>query len=418
MPVALRLGRLLLAAVLFLPQWFWLGRGWRLATRFRRPWLVIVVRVFLAIAPILIGMVLVDRISGRFLPPALSVWIAPPVQLWVFTSAIVYFCLQVFHATIWLSSSVSRLLISSPSSAPPDPKRRLLLRRTAIILGGMPFVVALYGFAIERLRFRVVRVDLPVAHLPSALDGLRIVQLSDIHAGDFMPDHEIRRAVHMANRLQAHLAVVTGDFITGRGDPLAACIRELSALHAPLGVWGCNGNHEISAGVEQLAQDLFRQHGMTLLRQSAAQLSWNGAQFNLIGIDYQHEVNTPGVPGPPIAFIAPLIRHDMPNLLLSHNPNTFYSAARLGIELSLAGHTHGGQITLNFINKNLNPARLMTRFVAGPYHLPMPPRPVAPSTAEAPLARLYVNRGLGTLGVPARIGSDPEITLLTLRSAT
>lgn len=415
MPADFLLRRMLLGAILLLAQWFWLRRGWRLAAHLRPHPLRAVSRILLALAPILIALVLFDRIVHRLLPLALGAWVAPPVQLWVFSSTVVYFFLQIVRGAVWLFSAAGRLVASSPRSVPPDPRRRLLLRRAAIVLGGMPFAGALYGFALERFRFRIVRVDLPVAHLPAALDGLRIVQLSDIHAGDFMPVREIHRAVRMANRLHAHLAVVTGDFITGAGDPLADCIGTLSALRAPLGVWGCNGNHEIYADAEQRAQDLFRQNGMTLLRQQAVRLAWNGAPFNLIGIDYLHEESGPGLPGPSLEPIAPLIRRDMPNILLSHNPNGFYSAADLGIELTLSGHTHGGQVTLNFVNKNFNLARLMTRFVAGPYHLPLPPRPGMPAAGPA---SLYVNRGLGTLGIPARFGSDPEITLLTLRRAT
>ena len=144
--------------------------------------------------------------------------------------------------------------------------------------------------AYERLRFEVVRVDVPVFNLPRALDGLRLVQLSDIHVGDFMPLHEVRRAVEMANGLAPDVAIITGDFVTSAGDPLAECISELSRLKAPLGAWGCNGNHEIYAGAEDMAESLFRQHGMTLLRQSSAKLHWNGESFNLIGVDYQHDL--------------------------------------------------------------------------------------------------------------------------------
>ena len=100
----------------------------------------------------------------------------------------------------------------------------------------------------------------------------------------------------------------------------------------------------------------------------------------------------------------------MPNILLSHNPNTFASAAAGGVELSLAGHTHGGQVRVEILHTALNPARFITSFIAGLYRMPL-------RNTREQQACLYVNRGLGTLGFPARIGSKPEITLLTLRSA-
>jgi hypothetical protein len=128
--------------------------------------------------------------------------------------------------------------------------------------------------------------------------------------------------------------------------------------------------------------------------------------------------------GPMLAEIERLIRRDMPNVLLSHNPNSFHRAAELGIELSLAGHTHGGQVKFEIVDHSVSPARLITPFVAGLYHLPIPARismsslaGAAPAGNGVQKAALYVNRGLGTLGFPVRIGVPPEITLLTLRRA-
>jgi len=255
----------------------------------------------------------------------------------------------------------------------------------------------------------VERVEVPVSGLPKALDGMKIVQLSDIHIGEFMPREEVRRAVEIANGLGADLAVITGDFISGRYDPLEACISELSQLRAPLGRWGCNGNHEIYAEAEDETQELFRRYGMKLLRQENVELQWRGQAFNLIGVDYQRDRMTRGPHGVMLSGVENLVRRDVPNILLSHNPNSFHRAAELGIELSLAGHTHGGQVKVEIIDHSISPARLITDFVAGLYRLPM--------NGNDRQAALYVNRGLGTFGVPVRLGVPPEITLLTLRSA-
>jgi predicted MPP superfamily phosphohydrolase len=320
----------------------------------------------------------------------------------------------------WITNVAARVLPHSEAFAGGfSSSRRTFFQYAAVLAGGFPFLAATYGFAAGRLRYTIERVDVPVANLPPELDGLRIAQLSDIHIGDYMPPREIARAVDMANDLQPDISFVTGDFVSSEGDPLDACITELSRLRAPLGVWGCNGNHEIYAGVEDDAERLFREKGMRLLRASSEVVEHNGGRFNLLGVDYQRDHMTSGEhPGPMLTEIEPLIRRDMPNILLSHNPNSFRRAAELGIELSLAGHTHGGQIKFEIVDHSVSPARLISPFVAGLYRLPIRMNGHSGATGNGmQKAALYVNRGLGTFGFPVRIGVPPEITLLTLRRA-
>ncbi len=300
--------------------------------------------------------------------------------------------------------------------------------------GATPFLGAMYGYAAERLNYQVRRQEIGISNLNPALDGMSIVQLSDIHLSGYMPRTQVRRAVEMANELGADLAVVTGDFITGANDPLADCVEELRELRAPLGTWGCNGNHEIYAKVERQAQVLFAQAGMRLLRQENAQLTFKGAQFNLIGVDYQRERTHDGNKQQTLGDVETLVRRDMLNILLSHNPNSFPRAAEVGIELSLAGHTHGGQIQVEILDHRLSPARFITDYVAGLYQRPLfapaldlpvsrasgyseAPKVSQPTNAANGMAAIYVNRGLGTVGAPVRIGVPPEITLLVLRRA-
>ena len=344
------------------------------------------------------------------------------VRLWLGASFFGFLAVESVGAIEWLTNVAARLRPGAVAGG-FNPSRRTFFQYAAVLAGGFPFLAATYGFAAERLRYTVERVDVPVANLPPELDGLRVAQLSDIHIGDYMPPREIARAVAMANDLQPDISFVTGDFVSGEGDPLDACVTESSRRRAPLGVWGCNGNHEIYAGVEDEAERLFREKGMRLLRASSAVVEHNGARFNLLGVDYQRDHMTSGEPtGPMLQEVVHLIRRDMPNFLLSHNPNSFHRAAELGIELSLAGHTHGGQVKFEIVDHSVSPARLITPFVAGLYRLPMNGNAGIASgnglqTPGMQKAALYVNRGLGTLGFPVRIGVPPEITLLTLRRA-
>ena len=425
---ALNLSRVLFFALFLLAvyavQRFWFLRAWSWIGSFSNAnWRFGLHAGLIALAAALLATVL-DPLLGHWVSRFslggfnLGRSLATFARLWLVASFFGFLAIESVGAIEWVTNVAARLLPHSGAIAGGfSPSRRTFFQYAAALAGGVPFLAATYGFAAGRLRYTIERVDVPVANLPPELDGLRIAQLSDIHIGDYMPPREIARAVDMANDLQPDISFVTGDFISGEGDPLDTCITELSRLRAPLGVWGCNGNHEIYAGAEDDAERLFREKGMRLLRAASAVVEHNGGRFNLLGVDYQrdHMTSEGDHPGPMLQEIEHLIRRDMPNVLLSHNPNSFHRAAEMGIELSLAGHTHGGQVRFEIVDHSVSPARLITPFVAGLYHLPMPFS--APASNGAQKAALYVNRGLGTLGFPVRIGVPPEITLLTLRRA-
>jgi uncharacterized protein len=388
-------------------QRFWFVNAWRRIQEISNSnWRHVLQGVWwIAFAILLIS--LLDPFLGHLFPRrGPGSWIIAVSRLWLVASLFAFLAYELVVLFGWGSSLVARVVSAHPKEI--DTGRRNFFRYAAYLAGAVPLLGATYGFAAGRFRYQVRKIDVPVANLPDGLEGMKIVQLSDIHIGDFMPRDEVKRAVAMANDLAADLAVVTGDFISNEYDPLEVCIQELSKLRAPLGTWGCNGNHEIYAGAEAAAQQLFQQNGMRLLRQENVELSKDGAKFNLIGVDYQRDHMTRGPKGPMLQGMEPLIRRDVPNILMSHNPNSFRRAAEMGVELSLAGHTHGGQVKFEIVDHSISPARLITDFVAGLYDLPTP---------AGGRSFLYVNRGLGTFGMPVRLGVPPEITLLTLRKA-
>jgi len=412
----------------YLVQRFWFLRAWAWLGSFSSGDLRFGLHAgLIALAAILLA-TLLDPLLGRGVSRLtvgefhLGKTLTTFARLWLVASVFAFLAVESVGAIEWVTNIAARLRPGAMAGG-FSPSRRSFFQYAAVVAGSFPFLAATYGFAAGRLRYTVERVEVPVANLPAELDGMRIAQLSDIHIGDYMPPREIARAVAMANDLHPDISFVTGDFVSSVGDPLDTCISELSRLRAPLGVWGCNGNHEIYAGVEDEAERLFHQKGMHLLRAANAVIEHNGGRFNLLGVDYQRDHMVSGEHSSPelmLREIEPLIRRDMPNILLSHNPNSFRRAADLGIELSLAGHTHGGQVKVEIVDHSVNPARLITPFVAGLYHLPMPTNGHAAATSAsngAQKAALYVNRGLGTFGFPVRIGVPPEITLLTLRRA-
>lgn len=282
-------------------------------------------------------------------------------------------------------------------TAPADTGRRRALRTAGRIAMAVPAAAFGYGFFIERHRFRVQEVDVPSAGLPQDLDGLRILHLSDVHLGPFLSEQEFARVIDAANELRPNVAIVTGDLISSRGDPLDACIRQIARLRSDAGTFGCLGNHERYARAEDYATDAGARAGIRFLRSQAAPLAFGSALLNIAGIDYErwnsrHEY---------LHGASRLLAADAWNVLLSHNPDVLPSAAREGYNLVLAGHTHGGQVTVEILDQSYNPARFFTRYIHGLYR--------SGTAAE------YVTRGIGTIGIPVRIGAPPEISLLRLR---
>lgn len=310
----------------------------------------------------------------------------------------------------WAASSffafVLALLIAIPKTAARPfgfrPERRHFLEQAVV---AAPFVAGAYGLFYGRLNLETTAPVIHLPKLPRAFDGFRICQLSDLHIGPFMPAEQIRKYAAIANEQKADMIVLTGDFVTFDPTTQQAVVEALSALRAPFGVWGCLGNHDAWSGVEDSITELFRHNGVRMLRGTNAPITAGGESFNLIGVDFQSPKRFG--PSPPVQRLLGNIEHlvdrDRVNILLSHNPDTYDRAAELGIEFSLAGHTHGGQLALEFISPEIAPSRLVTPYVAGHF--------------QKAGGQLYVNRGIGTIFIPMRVGAPPEITVYKLSRA-
>jgi predicted MPP superfamily phosphohydrolase len=295
----------------------------------------------------------------------------------------------------WFFRQVSQRL------SPPafHPSRRHLMNVAGGALVASPMLVLGYGSLVQRTDFQVRERDLALPGLPQDLDGLRLLQISDIHLSVFLSENEFARVIDAANETRAHVALVTGDLISSSGDPLDACLRQLARLRTDAGTFGCLGNHERYAFAEQHATDQGARLGIRFLRQQAAPLRFGGSVLNVAGVDYQEFRRRRHYLRGAERLVAP----GALNVLLSHNPDVFPVAARQGYHLMLAGHTHGGQVTVEILDQSINPARFFTPYVYGMY--------------SQGAARAYVTRGIGTIGIPVRLGAPPEITVLRLRKA-
>lgn len=294
---------------------------------------------------------------------------------------------------------IYRRFLRKADAAGVSQQRRRLVQAAGAAAMAAPFGVVLFGSSVERTAFEVKEIDVPIANLHPDLEGLRIAQLSDLHVSPFLSVRELGRAVDMTNELRPFLTVITGDLISMPGDPLDDTIRALARLRTEHGVLGCLGNHEVYAKVEDYTVEMSARYGMDFLRARNVQVRRGNGVFNVAGVDFQHfDWRTHYIPE-----ADPLLVPGMPNVLLSHNPDVFPTAAQKGFDLTLAGHTHGGQVTVEILQQHANLAKFFTPYVAGLY--------------RTGTRSCYVTAGIGTIGMPVRIGAPPEITLIRLRRA-
>ena len=386
-------------AIFLASQIYWFARARSAARRLthtRRARLVLMaagLAVYLALLLANFG------VFGRRHSPTRMTWydalVSAPFAWWVSSSVLAF----LIAALMW---PVRRLTRSTRALG--SPGRRQFLERTASAAIAAPFVAGAYGLFYGRINLQVTRQPIRLARLPKAFHGFRIAQLSDIHIGPFMSETEIRKYVRIANDLKPDLFALTGDFVTWDPGTQQAVVNALAELHAPFGRFGSLGNHEAWSGTEDSITRLFHEAGIRILRQESVPIAVQGDRFNLIGVDFETRRHM----GPAnekfvrqyLEGVETLVAPDTVNILLSHNPDTFDRAAEMHIDLSLAGHTHGGQLALEFVSPEIAPSRLVTPYVAGWF--------------GKPGGQLYVNRGIGTIGVPMRVGAPPEITVYEL----
>lgn len=266
---------------------------------------------------------------------------------------------------------------------------------------GAAVALALYGTLVEPYWLRVHRETMRLEGMPAELEGLRIVQLSDLHIGDRVPDAYLRRAFRAAHALAPDVVVVTGDVITFE-DHVPPQLGELvgEVPHGRLGTFAVLGNHDYGPpqdwdrpDVAEEVADALRAAGVRVLRNEVAE----AGELQVVGID-DIWARAGDIPA---AFSG--LEPQRPAVVLCHNPDTLDRPGWGGFRgWALAGHTHGGQVWVPFAHGLFAPVA-DRRYVAGRVEL-----------GEG--RTLYVNRGIGFL-IPIRIGVRPEITLYTLASA-
>lgn len=284
-----------------------------------------------------------------------------------------------------------------------EKTKRDFLGHAARTLTGTSIAVLAYGTYHENQALEISRVTLPYKGLHPDLQGFRIVQVTDIHAGPFISFDRVGEVVATANALKPDLIVLTGDYVNNNPAYIPGCLRLLNDLRAPAGVFGVYGNHDYYTGISAMRAGFSKTH-IFMLSDSRGGAKGLEGLLNVIGVDDPMRGWATDAQFKNVADVAVLADHDQFNLLLSHRPGIFGVSKALKVDLTLAGHTHGGQIIVpGGGERGFSLARLLLTYTNGLY-----------ASDEDPEVRMYVCRGIGTIVAPVRLFCRPEVVEFTL----
>ena len=286
-----------------------------------------------------------------------------------------------------------------------DGDRREFLAKAATALPAAMLLTSGYGIVRAQSDFDWFEPELKLKDWPKELEGLRIMQISDPHVGNFMPGEKFAGLIEQINQRPCDMLVLTGDIINNNMAWMPECMEAMHKLKLPrYGAYVCIGNHDYFAGgPEEILQGM-RDLGMTVVRDDHVVVPIGNSKINVAGIDYPMWSGGHGLRGtrlePRVDTALAGRDPEAPTIMLAHHPHAFDRAAEHGVQLTLAGHTHGGQFAFSYPGgKTVSLGDLMFRYVAGEY--------------QKNGSYLYVNRGIGNW-FPMRLGAPPEVTRITV----
>lgn len=297
-----------------------------------------------------------------------------------------------------------------------NPGRSRFLAQIGLMLGAVPFFSLIYGMVRNPYRYRLFRETVRVPGLPEALRGLKIVQISDIHSGSFLHKEPVRNAVDLINAQEPDLVFFTGDLVNNKAEEAQPFVDVFDKINARYGSYSVLGNHDYGdyvrwgSGPEkeanmELLKDTHRRMGWELLLNEHRTLEVKGARVAVIGVEnYSTHPRFPKY-GDLKRATTDLQEVDL-KLLLSHDPSHWegeVTKAFKDIAITFSGHTHGMQFGVEIPGWiKWSPIKYVYKQWAGLY--------------QRGQQYLYVNRGLGYLGYPGRVGILPEVTLIELEA--
>ncbi|MBU3916188.1 metallophosphoesterase, partial [bacterium] len=274
------------------------------------------------------------------------------------------------------------------------------------VIIGVSVGLTAYGWVKAQHGTEVVEITIPFDHLPSDLEGFRIAQISDLHVGPTIKHDFVRSMVDRVNTLDADLVVFTGDLANDKVSYLIADIAPLANLKSRYGNYFITGNHEYYTGVESWLRETHNLGFINLLNDFRV-IEHKSSRLVLGGVvDFDHSAGQVDkrYRSDPAASLAGAPIADL-KILLAHQPINIFEASRVGYDLQLSGHTHGGQYyPWAWVVKQFHPALQFQRQFLSGLHL-------------VGKTWLYVNEGTGYFGPPLRLGTRSEITLIRLTQA-
>ncbi|HEY8400511.1 MAG TPA: metallophosphoesterase [Cytophagaceae bacterium] len=345
----------------------------------------------------------------------------------VFSSMMVIYFSKLFVVLFLLVDDVVRLIrwmvykIQSvaadqqPANTSTPISRHEFLVKAGLIVGSLPFISMAYGIIAGAHDYTIRRVTIRLKKLPIAFDGLRIAQLSDIHAGSFYNKFAVERGIQMLLNEKPDVVFFTGDLVNDRADEMVDYKDVFAKVKAPMGVYSVLGNHDYGdyvqwpsaqAKSENLKRliNIHKEMGWDILINENRKLEKDGESIAIIGVENW------GAKGrfPKYGKLSKAYKgiEDTPvKLLLSHDPSHWDAEVRQkykDIDIMFSGHTHGFQFGVEIANVKWSPVKYMYEQWAGLY--------------QKGEQFLYVNRGFGYIGYPGRVGITPEITIIELKS--
>jgi len=323
----------------------------------------------------------------RRLPARLARWIAWPASLWMGFAFLLL--------TVLLFTDVTWALLGATLSHVGDASLVVARTRALAAVG----IAALAGAAGIRGALRkplLRRIDLHLPRWPRGLDGFRIVQLSDIHIGPILDRRFATELTRRCNSLAPDLVAITGDLVDGSVARIAGEVAPFAGVRARHGVFFVTGNHDHYSGADTWVEQIGKL-GFRVLRNERVAIGDGDDCFDLAGVEDHHAHLVSGNHREDLPQALAGRDPTRPLVLLAHDPATFDRAARMGVDLQLSGHTHGGQIwPFAYL------VRLSTAYVAGHY--------------RKNGAQLYVSRGTGFWGPAMRLFAPAEITEIVIKS--